>query len=246
MHLRRWNDRFAQRSSLDNRAPVGPVAGSRKPGARRISLGAVAALGLLWLSAVIPKALAQQPPSILGTWTTSQPGQGGMVRTTIGIGGDGTYAYETQLPNGSRMRVWGTYRATPVSANAIRVTPRISDWRPHRICTQAVGLQPRCGAFQPPPAQPTLATFTGPDTFQVDGHVWSRDPTAALLRQPVPDPLVQYAEAPVAPTIPHPNNTAGPLPRDPRAQYEQGNQNFLNGYMRGCTMIDGRWQNCQQ
>ncbi|WP_284947091.1 hypothetical protein [Acidisoma cladoniae] len=172
-----------------------------------------------------------------------------MVQTTVGMGSDGTYAVETQLPNGSRMRVWGTFQATPISGSEIRVTAQISDWKPHQICTQAPGLQARCTSFQPPPAQPLLLNFEGPDSYQIDGVVWSRDPVAALLQQPVDDPLVQYAQAPVSPMIPQPVAPSAPqeqLPSDPRSQYEVGNQNFLYGHMKGCSFIDGRWQDCQQ
>jgi hypothetical protein len=91
--------------------------------------------------------------------------------------------------------------------------------------------------------------FQSADSFQVDGSQWSRDADAALLKQPVEDPLVQYAQAPTVPTIPQPVVPSQPgyqLPADPREQYEQGNQNFLYGHMKGCSFIDGRWQDCQQ
>ena len=205
--------------------------------------------GLLWLLAPETAAVAQQAPSVVGTWSSLQPGQGGMTQVTIGLGSDSTYAVETQLPNGSRMRIWGTYEAKQVSANAILISQQITDWKPHQICTQAPGYQPSCGAFQPPPPQPLMLTFASGDSFSIDGNMWSRDPEAALLKQPVDDPLVQYAQAPVTPEIPQPVAPSQPgyqTPPDPREQYEQGNQNFLNGYMKGCVLIDGRWQDCQQ
>jgi hypothetical protein len=204
----------------------------------------------VWLLAASPVALAQPAPSVVGTWSNQQPGQGGMVQTTVGMGSDNTFAVETQLPNGSRMRIWGTFQATQLSDNTIRVVQQIVDWSPHQVCTEAPGFDPHCNAFQPPPPQPLLLTFESADSYQVDGNVWSRDPDAALLRQPVPDPLMQYAQAPSAPIMRQPviqPPPYDPTPQpDPRQQYEQGNQNFLNGYMRGCTMIDGRWQDCQQ
>jgi hypothetical protein len=209
----------------------------------------VPAVALAWLLAAGPAAVAQEAPSVVGTWSALQPGQGGMTQMTIGLGSDNTYAIETQLPNGSRMRIWGTYEAKQVSDNTILLSQQITDWRPHQICTQAPGYQPSCGAFQPPPPQPQTLTFESADSFQVEGNQWSRDPEAGLLKQPVDDPLVQYAQAPATPEIPQPVAPSQPgyqTPPDPREQYEQGNQNFLNGYMKGCVLIDGRWQDCQQ
>jgi hypothetical protein len=204
---------------------------------------------IVWLLAISPVAMAQQAPSVVGTWSTQQAGEGGMVQVTIGMGNDNTYAIESQFPNGSRMRIWGTYQATQISDNTIRIVPQITDWKPHQICTQAVGFQRRCVSFEPPPPEPQLLVFESADAYQVEGNMWSRDPTAALLQQPVEDPLVQYAQAPNVPTIPQPVIPSGPgspLPADPRSQYETGNQNFLYGHMKGCTFIDGRWQDCQQ
>ena len=209
----------------------------------------LAGLGSLWLLAAAPAALAQQAPSVVGTWSTQQSGDGGMMLSTVGMGSDNTFAVETQLPNGSRMRVWGTYQATPLSGNTIRIVQQVVDWSPHQICTQAPGFNPNCGPFQPPPPMPLVLTFQSADSYEVNGNQWSRDPDAALLRQPVPDPLMQYAQAPVSPAIPQPYNPSpyDPSPQpDPRQKYENGNSNFLNGYMRGCTMIDGQWRDCQQ
>jgi hypothetical protein len=195
-------------------------------------------------------ALAQQAPSVVGTWSSQQQGEGGMVEATIGMGTDGTYAIETQYPNGTRMRVWGTYVAAQVSQSEIQIVPQVSDWKPHQICTQAPGFAPSCTAFQPLTPQTQTLTFTSPDAYESGGGVWSRDADAMLLQQPVADPLVQYAQAPVQPQIPQPVAPLSPsgssLPADPRAQYEKGNDQFLNGYMRGCTMINGQWQDCSQ
>lgn len=205
--------------------------------------------GLLGLFVFAHVATAQDVPNLEGTWSAEQPGQDGMVETTIGLGSDHTYAIETALPNGSRMRIWGLYQASEISPNIIQLSLQRVDWKPHAICTQAPGFQPRCVAFDPPPPQPQRLIFESPDRYQVDGIVWSRDPEAALLQQPVADPLVQYAQAPVAPRIPQPSipsQTTTSLPSDPRSQYETGNQNFLYGYMKGCSFIDGRWQDCQQ
>lgn len=165
-------------------------------------------------------AVAAGAPDLVGAWSTSMPGQGGTAHATESFKPDGTYVAVRQEPNGTVLRMWGRYRATPAGASQVRLEHEMQGWLPRRICAQSPGFPVKCNAFTPPPAPPVTLSFSSPSTFTVNGLRLVRDASPALLDIAVGEQLVLNAPAPVAPQMAqpvmpklHPYVT----PRDPTA-----------------------------
>jgi hypothetical protein len=136
-------------------------------------------------------------PELLGAWSTTLPGQGGMTQVTESFDADGHFVTVRREPNGTMMRVWGDYRSVAVSPTAVRVESRLQGWAPRQICAQAPGFPVRCNAFTPPEPQAAVLDFVSPDAFRQEGLVVQRDRHPGLLAQQVSDRLVLAAPAPV-------------------------------------------------
>jgi hypothetical protein len=141
------------------------------------------------------------PPSLVGAWSVSVPGQGGMTLINEAFQADGTYVSVRREPNGTMLRVWGSYRSTAVSPSQLRVESTVQGWLPRQICAQAPGFPVRCSAFTPPAPQPMTLAFSSPESFQVDGFTVHREASPGLLQQAVSERLVMAAQAPVQPII---------------------------------------------
>jgi len=176
-------------------------------------------------------------PSLVGAWS----GQSNGSRGTDLFNPDGTFVSVLQSPNGTMQRLWGRYQATPVSAYQMTVQFQIEGVLPQQICAQTPGYPMGCRPYSPPAPPPETVTFTSPTTIQENGVPMQRDNAPELLQQNVPQQLVMNAQAPVQPNIRQPVMTGG-------ARYNSAPaQNFINGYMRGCTQnAQGQWVGCQQ
>ncbi|HEX3919962.1 MAG TPA: hypothetical protein VHW60_21695 [Caulobacteraceae bacterium] len=187
------------------------------------------------------QAAAQGGPSIVGAWSGQSPAQGGMARGADLYNADGSFVSVMQLPNGTIERVWGLYQATPQSANQLSVQFQVQGYLPTQICAQAPGFAVQCNPTPPPSPGTQTVVLTSPTSLQVNGTTMQRDNAPALLQVNVPQQLVLNAQAPTQPNIPQPVAPGG-------ARYNSAPaQNFINGYMRGCTQdAQGRWVGCQQ
>jgi len=155
---------------------------------------------------VATSGVAQQPGPmpLLGAWSGTAAGQGGMDRLATQFNPDGTFLFAHQLPNGSVERRWGQYRVTPNGPNQMRVDFQIAGWLPHQICAQAPGFPVNCRPYNVPTNSTWNVIQQSPGMFQFDGVSMARDSMPGLLQQAVPDRVVNAVPAPVAPVMRQP------------------------------------------
>ena len=157
-----------------------------------------------------------------------------------------------QLPNGTLLRFWGTWQGTMVGPGQLRVEWHFEGMRPRTSCVVIQGFGQRCEPWASPRDGFDVYNLTSPSTMQSGGTTVYRDPQAALLQAPVPDPSVVAGRAPVQPRIPQPVMPPGggggyQTPYDPSSAYHAQNKAWLDQNMRGCTIDQyGRRWGCQQ
>lgn len=154
------------------------------------------------LATLFLSTAAVAAPDLVGAWSAAMPGQGGMTQITAAYDAGGNYVSVQREPNGTLLRIWGSYRAVPVSATQLRLETQVQGWSPHQVCAQAPGFAVKCGDFTPPAAPPATLEFSSPESFRVQGVVAHRDNAPALLQMNVPDRIVLAAPAPVRPVNP--------------------------------------------
>lgn len=163
-------------------------------------------------------AVHAQATSLVGAWSGTTPGQGGLELHTEWFGQDSSYVSVERLPNGSMQRFWGTYRATPAGPGQLSVDFHAVGWLPHEICTQVPGFATKCVPYNPPLSASLRLQFTSASTLQINGSTLARDASPRLLQQPVPERLMQQGNAPVHPNITQPiapGGTRYQTPHDP-------------------------------
>jgi hypothetical protein len=198
-------------------------------------------------------AFAQQS-DITGAWSWQVNTPQGPIASTLFIRPDGGFVRVDRLSSGTMLRQWGQYRATPVGPDAFRLETQIQGYLPHTSCIAIAGMGRRCDAA--PPAQPltTILTVTSATTIESDGSVLRRDLSGGLLNVPVPDTAVIAGITPTRPNIQQPvmpPQTRYQTPNGPgnqmANQFHHDNENFSQGYMRGCVKdMYGHWVGCQQ
>ncbi len=159
------------------------------------------------------QSVAQAPQhgvSIVGSWSAGEPQNG----TAFAFNPDGTYVNVSGNPNMAQ-RLWGRYRATAVSGNAVHIDFQVQGWAPKQMCAQVVGGARACRPYSPMYSDNATVTFTSPSTFEAAGTQFRRDPTPYLLQMQVPAVIErQIANSaapmrqPVMPTL-HPYQTPG-------------------------------------
>lgn len=236
-------------------APASPrLSNGGGEGFQAMRVGFVGLLALAVL-AWCGSAGAQQPGvSLVGAWSWQSPGNAGIDSNTIAFGADGTWTRTSQWANGTLTRVWGNYRAAPVSPTQVQLQSQIVGWLPQQFCAQVPGFQPRCSPAQRPPEMSFVLNFTSASSMQAEGMTLFRDPSPYLLQQQVPATLLSTGAAPVQPNIQQPvmptitpyQTPNGPGQAIANANHENA-QNFINGRMRNCyTAPDGRLYGCEQ
>ena len=170
-----------------------------------------------------PYGTPANPPSIVGTWSGQIDGPNGTGQQADSFSPDGQFVSVVRLPNGLLGRAWGTYRATPVSPNQLRIESQLQGWLPREVCQQPAGGQPQCQPFQVPPTDTSLVTFSSPDQRQTMSETSAgallnsmRDNQPALLQAQTPLRWVTVvqpsaAPAPIAPSY-SPSYRASPTP----------------------------------
>jgi hypothetical protein len=214
----------------------------------------IAILAALVCGTLICVTASAQQPDITGAWSWQANTPQGPIASTLLIRPDGGFVRADRLSNGTMLRQWGQYRATQVGPSAFQVQTQIQGYLPHTSCITIAGMGQRCDAA--PPAQPTttVLTMTSPTTIDADGSVLRRDLSGGLLNVPVPDKAVIAGITPMRPNIQQPvmpPQTRYQTPNGPgnqmANQFHHDNENFTQGYMRGCVKdMYGRWVGCQQ
>lgn len=205
--------------------------------------------------AVTQSAVAQPAgPSLLGAWSWESQGRFGTDHNTLLFRPNGTYVRVSRWGNGTLVRYWGNYRASPVSAYQVRVQSQTVGWLPAAFCAQAPGFPVRCSPTPRPPEMSVVVTFRSPSMLQADGMILRRDNAPYLLNQQVPARTLSIVAAPVQPNMRQPvmptlhpyttpNGPGNAIANDNHANA----QKFINGYMRGCsTAPNGQLYGCNQ
>jgi hypothetical protein len=147
--------------------------------------------------------------SLVGTWSAGAPPNG----FAFAFNPDGTYVNVANV-NGLSQRLWGHYRAMPVSPTSVRLDFQVVGWAPRAMCAQVVGGARACRPYTPIYSRSASLNFTSPSSFEAGGSQFRRDPSPYLLQMQVPDVLERQVAGmggirqPVMPAL-HPYRTPG-------------------------------------